>query len=173
MEFHDVLKNRFSVRKFSPKVLESKKLLTIIESVLKAPSGGGLQAYKIYLVRSQEAKEALMIAADSQECVMEAQCVLVFCADQRRSGHKYGGRGEDLFCVQDATIAAAYAQLSATAEGLASVWVGAFEPLEVARIVNATSFEVPVVMIPIGYAIEGTIREKHVKRPLKEMVIEV
>ncbi len=43
--------------------------------------------------------------------------VLVFFANQRRSSSKYASRGEELYSVQDATLAAGYAQLAAAAVG--------------------------------------------------------
>jgi len=41
-----------------------------------------------------------------------------------------------LYCVQDATLAAAYAQLAATALGLATCWVGAFDEAAVRRVAD-------------------------------------
>jgi nitroreductase len=93
-------------------------------------------------------------SAHGQNSLAESQVVLVFCADHLLSGSKYGRRGTDLYSVQDATIAAAYAQLAATSLGLSTVWVGAFEPEKVAAVVESPKEVTPVAMIPIGYAAE-------------------
>lgn len=170
MDFYDVLKNRHSIRAFLEKPVESKKIALIIDAAMRGPSAGGLQAYKIYVVRTERAKEELIIATEGQEYV-KAPLVLVFTADITRSGAKYQERGEELFSYQDATIAAAYTQLAATAEGLGSVWIGTFEPLEVARIVNAQAYEVPIAIIAIGYPNETP--EVHPKRQMKDIVREV
>ncbi len=171
MEFYEVLEKRHSVRDFSEKEIEQKKLQKVLEAVVKAPSAGNLQAYKIYVVRSKDAKEGLVPAALYQEFLSEASALLVFCADKARSLSKYAERGAELYAVQDATIAAAYSQLAATAEGLSCVWVGAFDPLEVSRIVNAAPHEVPVAIIVLGYA-KGKPLESG-RRPIKEIVTEV
>lgn len=170
MKFYDVIANRRSIRKFLDKPVEKKIIAKIIETAMSGPSAGGLQAYKIYVASSNEAKEALVIATDYQEQA-NAPLVLVFTADLRQSNQKYGERGEELYCYQDATIAAAYTQLTATAEGLSSVWIGHFEPLEVARIVGAGSYEVPVAIIAIGYPNEKP--EPRTKRPIGEILREV
>lgn len=50
--------------------------------------------------------------------IAEAPVCLVFCADPARSAATFGERGARLYAVQDATIAAAYAQLAIVAAGM-------------------------------------------------------
>jgi nitroreductase len=170
MEFYDVLRERHSIRAFQEKAVDPKSARRIVEAAMSAPSAGNLQSYKIYIVSDKEAKAALVGATDYQEFIGSAPFVLVFCADQRRSESKYELRGFELFSVQDATIACAYAQLAAAAEGLGSVWVGGFDPLEVSRIIHAMGFEVPVAILPVGYP--AAEAEESTRRPMKEMVKE-
>ena len=99
-----------------------------------------------------------------------APVVLAFCAHPRRSAAKYGRRGEELYCVQDATIACAYAQLAATALGLGSVWVGAFDTDAVAQAIGARRDWRPVALLPIGYPAESP--EATPRRSLNELVHE-
>jgi nitroreductase len=75
----------------------------------------------------REALRRLTRAALDQASIAQAPLALVFCAQPERSAQKCGQRGRTLFSVQDATIACAYAQLAATALGLASAWIGAFD----------------------------------------------
>lgn len=70
-----------------------------------------------------------------------------------RSGYKHGGRSK-LFSVQDATIAAAYTQLTVQALGLATVWVGAFDEQKVSEIAKLPADQRPVAMLPIGHPAE-------------------
>lgn len=171
MEFYDLLRKRHSVRQFSDKALEPKKVRAIVDAALSAPSAGNLQSYKVRVIRSQEAKDALVGAAMYQEFVAKAPLVLVFCADLKRAESKYGQRGFELYAQQDATIACAYAQLAATEEGLGSVWVGGFEPLEVSRIIQAEAYEVPVAILVAGYTAEKP--EATGRRPASQMVKEI
>jgi nitroreductase len=171
MDFFDALDKRRSVRAFTDKAVDAQSVKKIIDSVMLAPSAGGLQAYKIYLVRDKANLDALGFAAYGQECVPAASIALVFTADQKRSAAKYEERGFEFYSIQDATIAAAYSQLAATALGLASVWVGGFDPLEVSRLVKAGEYEVPVAIIPIGHPAESP--ERTPRRSLKSIVKEV
>ena len=104
------------------------------------------------LVRDPERKQSLAAAALDQEFVVEAPVVLVFCAHPARSSPKYAARGEQLYSVQDTTIACTYAMLAATALGLASVWVGAFEDQAVSAALNLPQGWLPVALLPLGYA---------------------
>jgi nitroreductase len=105
-------------------------------------------------VDSDGCKQALVKAAYDQEFLAQAPLILVFCAHPARSKIRYAERGVDLYCVQDATIACTYAMLAATALGLATVWVGAFNEHEVRQIIRAPESHRPIAMLPIGYAAE-------------------
>ena len=84
---------------------------------------------------------------------------------------KYGMRGTDLYSVQDASIACAFAMLAATALGLASVWVGAFSEAQVSHLLGLPEDQRPVAMLPIGYAAETPVGRK--RRPLGDLIHEV
>ena len=127
MDFFELIKARRSVRIFTPAPVETDELNAILEAARIAPSAGNLQAYEIYLVQDEQQRQALVKAASGQEFISQAPVVLGFCANPGRAAVKYGKRGEQLYAVQDATIACTFAMLAATALGLASVWVGAFK----------------------------------------------
>jgi len=166
MDFFTAVANRRSVRAFKSKAIEKAKLQKILEAANSAPSAGNLQAYEIVLIKDNKQKEALTEASNNQEFIAEAPVVLVFCANPRRSS-RYSSRGADLYCIQDATIAASYAQLAATALGLSSVLVGAFDENAVSKIINARSV-LPIAIIPIGYPNEEP--EKTPRRKINDIV---
>jgi nitroreductase len=154
MDFFEVVKTRQSIRAFQSRPVEEEKVNRIIETVNLAPSAGDLQAYEIVVVRDSRRKRELARAAGGQDFVSEAPVCLVFLAYPERSSRKYGSRGSELYCLQDATIAAAYAQLASTALGLASTWVGAFDEGAVAKVVKAPRNKRPIVILPVGYGNE-------------------
>lgn len=171
MDFFDALDMRRSIREFKDEVVPSATLKKLLGAVNLAPSAGDLQAYKIYLVRDKSKREDLAAASYDQYFIAEAPLALVFCADQKESETKYGERGVELYSTQDATIAAAYCQLAAAALGLGSAWVGGFDPLEVSRILNLGSYELPVAIIPIGFPAKQP--ERTSRKPISDLVNEV
>ncbi len=171
MDFFEVVKARHSVRAFAQAPVEAEKLKTILQAANRAPSAGNLQAYEIYVASQPSHRSALARAALDQEFVADAPVVLVFCAHPAQSAQRYAERGARLYAVQDATIACTFAMLAATALGLASAWVGAFDDEAARRAIRAPEGIVPVAMLPIGYAAEQP--EARSRRRLAELVHEV
>ena len=169
MDFLEVLGQRRSVRKFKSEEIPKESLERILENARNAPSAGNLQAFKIFVAKRLEKRLEIADACFGQSFVSQAPVVLVFCADLKESSKRYKERGESLYAIQDASIAAAYAQLAAVDLGLASVWVGSFKD-EVLKKALKTELK-PVAVIPLGFAGEKPARNE--RKGLKELVKEV
>jgi nitroreductase len=154
VEFFDVVSSRRSVRTFTNDPITEDQLNTILEAVNAAPSAGNLQAFEVVVVRDDSTKKKIAKAAWGQNFIAEAPVCLVFLANPRRSEHEYGVRGRELYCIQDATIAAEHAHLSCVPLGLSSVWVGAYSEEAVAEAVSAPPYMRPVCVLPIGHPAE-------------------
>jgi nitroreductase len=155
MNFFELIRTRRSVRTYTPHAVEAEKLDAILAAANAAPSAGNLQAYEILVVRDAATRRDLVRAALGQECLAQVPVVLAFFANPERSGARYRQRGAQLYSLQDATIACAYAQLAATALGLATVWVGAFDDATVVQVLGAQPGWRPVALLPLGYAAES------------------
>jgi nitroreductase len=171
MEFFETIKARQSVRAFQSKDVEPDNLNAVLSAANQSPSAGNLQAYQILLIREKNLMLKLAKATYNQDFITQAPVVLVFCADAERSGAKYGVAGEKLFCVQDATIATAYAQLAATALGLATCWIGAFDEQKVSRLLGVKPGLRPVAILPVGWPAETP--ERTSRKALEELVREI
>jgi nitroreductase len=168
MKFFEVINARHSIRTFHPTPIEVEKLDQILQAINRAPSAGNRQAYDVYLVEDAPRKSALVQAAGGQEFLAQAPVVLVFCTNPALNRERYAQRGETLYTIQDATIACTYAMLAATALGLSSVWVGAFDEAGVHDVIGAPEDQRPVAMLPIGYAAdEPRLRDR---RQLNEII---
>jgi nitroreductase len=168
MDFFQVLQERHSIRTFTEAQVEEEKLQAVLEAANSAPSAGNLQAYEIYCVKDRDVLQALAAASHGQKFVGRSAAALIFCAHPDRSTGKYGDRGSSLYCLQDATIACAYAQLAVTALGLASVWVGAFDDEAVRRALGIGGQLLPVAILPIGYG--GKTPRATPRRSLADLV---
>ena len=154
MDLFQAIERRHSVRQYERRALARPLLEAALRAADQAPSAGNRQAYEIVVAERDDTRSALAAAAHGQGSISTAPVVLVFFANPRRNVAQYGGRGESLYCVQDATIAAAYAQLAAATQGLGSCWVGAFDEAAVREVLRAPERLRPVVMLPIGHAAE-------------------
>ena len=168
MDFFEVIRNRRSIRRFEDRPVEEEKIIAILEAADAAPSAGNLQAYEIYLVRDPAMLARLAGVVTNMDFFAEVPLVLAFCANPERSLIRYGERGRNLYSVQDATIACTHAMLAATALGLASVWVGAFQERAIAEALSLPASIRPVALLPIGYP--GETIEPRSRRTVKDLV---
>ncbi len=168
MSFFKTVEKRRSIRSFSNKPVEKSKIQKILNTSMASPSAKGLQSYRVYVVEDDKKKKKLVPACHDQEYV-DTSLLLIFCTESTKIRKEMGVRGERLLSVQDATIAASYAQLAATSLGLSSVWIGNFNEKQVAKIIR-TKLR-PVVVLPIGY--EKKSNKKHFppeKKKIQDMI---
>jgi nitroreductase len=168
MDFFHLVQARHSIRALSARPVEPEKVHRILEAVNCAPSAGNLQAYEIISVTDPRILHALGQSAFGQDFIELAPLTFVFCANPGRSASRYGQRGALRYCVQDATIGCAYAQLAATAVGLASVWVGAFDDVAVGSVLRLNPDWMPIAILPIGYPNETPVPTS--RRSLESLV---
>lgn len=154
MELKEAIRKRRSIRAFKAGKIDEKKILEILENAILAPSAGNLQSWEFVLVKSEEQKEKLAIAALGQYFIAEAPFVVVVCANQARSSSVYGKRGYELYSIQDTAACIQNILLLITAEGLGACWVGAFNEQEVRKVINCPEDIKPVAIIPIGIPAE-------------------
>jgi nitroreductase len=170
LNFFETVRHRHSIRKYQTDMpVEPAKLHAILEMACAAPSAGDLQAYRIIVVQDLTVRTALQHAALDQTFISAAPLCLVFCADPQRSAQQFGERGAHLYTIQDATIAAAYAQLGAVAAGIGSTWVGQFDEKQVRAAIDLEPTLLPVALLSLGYSAENP--EPSARRRLDEVVI--
>ncbi len=144
----NVMLNRRSQRKFEDKEIETWKIEIIFAAADTAPTAGGFQGFEIFHIIKEEIKRKLVTAANNQPYV-NAPMVLVFCANHNRIKMNFSKDILQKFSVQDATLAASYAQLASHALGLSSIWIGMFDEQSVKNIIN-TDLQ-PSSILCVGY----------------------
>jgi len=168
MNVLEAINARQSIRAYQARSIEPEKLETILSAANRAASAANLQAYQIYVVRDDARKQALAAAAAGQKFLATAPVVLVFAADPARSAAKYGPRGEQVYCLQDACAAVCNAMLAAVELGLGSCWVDAVDEASAGRAAGLASGQRAVVILPLGYPAESPPRTS--RRVLTDLV---
>ena len=146
MEFNDVLNRRYSCRAFAAHAVEEEKVKRILEAGRMAPTAVNKQPVHIWTVSNQETLEAIKGVTRSNYGAPLLLVVGCRPADAwvRRYDDKNGAE-------VDAAIVATYMMLAAENEGLATLWVGSFDPALLRNILpGAEGYEI-VAMINIGY----------------------
>ena len=150
MEFKEVVKNRYSCKKFSDRQVENEKLTAILEAGRLAPTAKNLQEQHIYVLQSAE---ALAKVDAVTPCRYDAPTVLVVAFDRNNVFTYPGGRRDS--GVEDATIVATHLILAAVDEGVDSCWINFLDPDKLAEGLGLPENEEILMVMDLGYAAEG------------------
>lgn len=146
MEFGDVISKRFSCRDFLPKSVPAEKVESILEAGRIAPTAVNRQPVHVWAVSDPETLEKLKDVTRSN---YGAPLILVVgCRPQDAWVRKYDGKNG---ATVDGSIVSTYLMLAAENEGLATLWVGSFDPELLGEILPGTEGYELISMINIGY----------------------
>ena len=150
MEFKEVVKARYSCKKYSDRQVEKEKLEAILNAGRLAPTAKNLQEQRIYVVQSPE----VLAKVDSvTPCRYGAPTVLVVAFDRTNVFTYPGGKRDS--GVEDATIVATHMILAAADEGVDSCWVNFLDPEKMAEVLGLPENEEILMIMDLGYAAEG------------------
>ena len=167
MEFKEVIKNRYSCKKYCDRQVEAEKLEAVLNAGRLAPTAKNLQEQHIYVVQSEE-----MLAKIDQltPCRYGASTVLVVAFD-KNNVFTYPGEKRDSG-VEDASIVATHLTLAAADEGVDSCWLNFFDPEKMAEALGLPGNEEVLMLLDLGYAEEGAgpLANHASRKPLEETV---
>ena len=166
MDFMELAKARYSVRKYTGQPVEAEKLQKVLEAALCAPTAHNLQPQRIYVLSGPVQMEKVNRCTT---CHFGEPCVLMVGYDASVSW-KREFDGKDYGEV-DATIAATQMTLEAAQLGLGTCWIGYYDPQKL-----AAEFPLPenirvIGLLALGYpAADARAAKLHtVSIPLEEM----
>lgn len=167
MEFKEVVKNRYSCKKYSDRKVEAEKLTAILEAGRLAPTAKNLQEQRIYVIQSEE----LLAEIDKlTPCRYNAPTVIAVAFD-KTNVFTYPGEKRDSG-IEDATIVATHLMLAAADEGVDSCWLNFFDPEKAAKALNLPENEEVLMLLDLGYAAEdaGPLPNHDSRKPLADTV---
>ena len=147
MDFLELVRSRYSCRAYQPQPIEQDKLVRLLEAVRLAPSGSNRQPWKFILVSDPKVRLGLVRACASQRFIATAPVVIAGCGLMPDRIMSCGVPGDPV----DVAIAMEHLALAATAEGLASCWIGAFSQDEVREVLRVPSTAKVIGLMTIGY----------------------
>lgn len=167
MQLTDAIKKRKSVRKYSHKSPNWRKIIRAIDLTRFSPSAGNQFSLKFILV-SDKYKIGKLSEATQQEFVGTAQYVVVAVSDDSKLIKLYGERGIRYSSLQAGASIQNFL-LALTEQGLVTTWVGHFYDEQVKEVLDIPeSFSVEGVF-PVG--IETKIKTKERLKPDLENII--
>ena len=150
MEFKEVIRKRYSCKKYDARQVEADKLAAILEAGRLAPTAKNLQEQHVYVIQSVD---ALAKIDGVTPCRYGAPTVLVVAFD-KNNVFTYPGDKRDSG-IEDATIVATHMILAAADEGVDSCWINFFDPEKMAKALDLPENEEILMVLDLGYAAPG------------------
>ena len=155
-------RNRYSVRSFSDKEVESDMIKEMLEVASHAPNTGNMQLYSAVITNSSQGIATLAPAHFKQPASTGCAAMVTFCVDFNRFEHwcrisdatpGYNNFQAFIWGVIDATIFAQQFCSIAEINGLGTCYLGTttYNAHKIAEILELPSRVVPVVTVAIGY----------------------
>ncbi|MGA3192524.1 MAG: nitroreductase family protein [Candidatus Bathyarchaeia archaeon] len=141
MDVFEAIKNRKSVRAYSPKPVPNELLLKIAEAAQLAPSASNIQPWQFIFVTDKDKRNKLSEGRYAG-FLAESPVVVVGCGDQKVSPRWY---------MVDVTIALEHIVLAATSERFGTCWVGSFEQDKVKKLLKIPEDYMVVALLALGY----------------------
>jgi len=178
VSLEEAIATRRSVRRYKRRGLEDEQLSQLLwalqgitddDGLRAAPSAGALYPLELYLVTGdglfryeprghrlgkladRDPRRDLAAAALGQEEVQDAPATFVLTAVYERIERKYGHARGERYTMMEVGHAAQNLLLQATALGLASVPIAAFEDERVRAALELPPDHDPLYLIPVGY----------------------
>ena len=142
-----LIKTRRSVRKYKDQPISNGDLKKILEAGRWAPSGANLQPWRFIVIQDKtlikQIGEFCYFGLIKSRHVGEAATVIITCGDSRSMGNTW---------EKDCMIAGTNMTLMATALGIGSCWIGAFNELKIRSVINVPDYLRIIALISLGYA---------------------
>ena len=147
MTFQELAHARYSVRSFQNMPIKDEDMHLILEAGRVAPTACNNQPQKIFVAKSEEARQKL---ASVCRCTFGAPVILVVCYDRNRDWKNKLQPGYESG-ETDAAIVCTHMMLQAFELGVGSCWVGYFNATEVAEALGLPENITVSALLPMGY----------------------
>ena len=147
MEFRQIIRERYSCRKFSGTQIAASALSEILEAGRLAPTAKNLQEQRIYVIQSDDGLHRI---DELTPCRYGAPTVIAV-AFRMDDVFVYPGGKRDSG-AEDAAIAATHMMLAAADQGVDSCWINFFDPEHAGTLLGLPENEEVLMLLDLGYA---------------------
>ena len=165
MELFDAINKRRSIRRFKPDPVEDEKIELVLEAARQAPSWANTQCWRFIVVRDVDTIHRLADTGfgvggahpnTATEAMRMAPVAIVACAELGKAGCSYKEPREPVtdkgdWFMFDTALAMQNMVLAATALGLGTVYIGAFDSVAAEKVLGVPEGYKVVSMTPLGY----------------------
>ena len=165
MDFLELAKERYSVRKMKPERVKQEDLNKILEAARLSPTAKNMQRERLLVVNTEEGIEKMK---QCTSCDFGASTIIIISYEkddeqnESEDSKKYG--------LIDTGIVATHMCLEATDLGLGTTMVGLFDRELTKKLFNIPAKYQPELLLPIGYIDRKPSILHERRKALKELV---
>ena len=166
MDFYEVVRNRRSYRFYEEKMPPQEKIDRILNAARLAPTWANMQGVHYVVVKEPENVEKIWKAIGQRKKFADAPMFIVGAIAESGSGKN---ANREAYYPVDFGICFEHVMLAATAEGLATCWIGWFNEKKIKKILDIPDKYRVMGLTPLGYSTKekGEVKER---KPLEEIV---
>jgi len=164
VDVFEAIKARYSVRRYRPDPVSDETLRQVLEAARQAPTAANRQPFRIVVIHTKGREEELS-RVYGRSWLLQAPLVLAVIAVPGEAWRRSDDKPYD---EVDATIAMDHLVLAATALGLGTCWIAAFDPAAVREVLALPDDVEPIALTPLGYP--GKASSRTDRKPLEDLV---
>jgi len=166
MEFYEVVKKRRSHRFYKDKMPSDEQIERITDAARLAPTWANMQGMEYIIVKEPDLLKKVWKAIGQNNKFKNAPIFIVGIIPESKSG--VNSNGEKYFPV-DFGIFFEHLILAATAEGLATCWIGYFNESKIKDLLEIPKKYRVMGLTPLGYSVKekGQVKDRV---PLEKIV---
>jgi nitroreductase len=165
MDFIKLAQTRYSVRAYKSDPVPAELLQQVLEAARLAPTAVSRQPFR-FLVIHTAGREKELLRVYPRPWFSQAPLLIGICTLPGQAWvRKYDQKN---YAEVDAAIAMDHLIMSATAAGLGTCWVAAFDPQAAREIFRLPPEAAPLLFTPLGYAADTPGPKQ--RKPLESLV---
>jgi nitroreductase len=164
VDVFEAIRSRYSVRGYKADPVSEELLGKVLEAGRQAPTAANRQPFRVIVVHVKGREEELA-RVYGRAWLLQAPLVLAVVAVPGEAWRRMDDKPYD---EVDATIAMDHMVLAATALGLGTCWIAAFDPVAARKVLGLPDDVELVAITPLGYPDKA--RADTDRRPLEDLV---
>ncbi len=147
MDFAELIRKRYSVRAYRSDAVPPEALDAVLDAAILAPTAANRQPFRIVVIHTVGRQQELR-RIYKHEWFVQAPLVIGLIGIPGEGWTRRDGKN---YTDVDVAIAMDHLILAATAQGLGTCWIGAFDPQAAREVLGLPDEAEPIVFTPLGY----------------------
>jgi nitroreductase len=168
MDVYQAITKRSTVYSFLDKQIKEEILVKLLDAARMSPAAGSIHEYE-FIICGKKAKKTEISKICLTPKIDSAPYMIVVICDPEKLKSIFGLDGEEVFCVENVSLAIENLLLAATNEGLGSAWIATVKQEPIKQLLKIPDKYIVRGVIPLGYPSEEPSKQTQLLPKLSEI----